>query len=475
MKNFIWALIEQVGSQLINVLITIILAVFIAPNEFGVFTIITIIASLSYLFINLGFGKSLIKKTKPTDDDKNTVFLINLSIALAFSAILILSAKYISLFFNYGDLESYLYWIPLGFIFSSLGQVNLALLTKALKFKQIFIGYLLSRIISGIIAIYFAFAGFGVWSLVIQQITSSFLQTAFTFYFENWIPKFYFSSKSYKELAGFSFNVFGTELVNYIVDNLDKIIIGKFLQQNVLGLYTRAYQLTMLPVQNFPRVVDKFLFPYLSKENLNSEDLANFYVKIIGVISYVLFPIIITFSVVSDDFVSTLFTNEWSSLSPLIKVIAFSAIFVSLSELNTSFFLTTNHTRQLFVINITTRSLTIISLFPAISFGIEGVVWAMVGCNALRMITLSYFNLRFLRYSLMKCLNSISFTLIITIVSVIITEFLAYSFNLQIGLLRLIFKTLSIFVFYFSLSYLIGYNQFIFLRDVILRKRNLFE
>ena len=475
MKNFIWAIIEQVGSQLINILISLILALFIAPAEFGVFIIVTIIASLSYLFINLGFGKSLIKKKYPTEDDKNTVFLINFFIAILFSLAILLGSNQIAIFFNYPDLENYLYWVPIGFLFSSLGQVNLTLLTKELKFKQIFIAYLLSRILSGAIAIYLAYNNYGVWSLVVQQISSSMLQTLFTFYFYNWLPKFYFSKASYRELSGFSFNVFGTEFINYLVDNLDKLIIGKFLQQNVLGFYSRAYQLTMLPVQNFPRVVDKFLFPYLSKEGLSKSDLAEFYVKIIGLVSYILFPIVITFSFVSDDFVQVVFTEDWSPISPLIKIIAISAILVSLAELNTSFFLITDNSRQLLICNVVSRSLAIGFLFPALRYGIEGVVWVMVVSSLLRLILLTYFNMRIVRFSIKEYFLTIIITLLIICTSVCLTHLFSNLLNFQMSIISLLFKVISILSLYIMISYFVRYKQFRLLCDLYLKKVKLFE
>ena len=238
---------------------------------------ISIIASLSYLFINLGFGKSLIKIGTPSEADKNTVLIINLVISLLFSIILLLAAGDISTFFRSEDLKSYLLWVPLGYIFSALGQVNLTLLILDLKFKQIFISYFFARIISGGIALLLAINGYGIWSLIIQQVLSSLLQTVFLFYYCRWVPTFKFSVTSFIGLYKFSLNVFGSELLSFIIDNIDKLLVGKYFNSNTLGLYARSNQLTMLPVQNFPKVVDKFLFPYLQKRKSSVEILSSFY------------------------------------------------------------------------------------------------------------------------------------------------------------------------------------------------------
>ena len=462
---------EQVGSQIVNIFISIILAAYINPSEFGLFTVISIIASLSYLFINLGFGKSLIKIGMPSEADKNTVLIINLVISLLFSIVLILAAGDISNFFNSEDLKSYLLWVPLGYIFSALGQVNLTLLILELKFKQIFISYFFARIISGGIALLLAINGYGIWSLIIQQVLSSFLQTVFLFYYCRWLPTFKFSVTSFVGLYKFSLNVFGSELLSFVIDNIDKLIVGKYFHTNTLGLYARSNQLTMLPVQNFPKVVDKFLFPYLEKRKSSVETLPTFYIRVIALVIYIFTPVMALIYLVSFDFIKLVFSEEWLQMLDMIKILCFSALVVSLSEFNVTFYLVGGYDRLLFFLNVLTRGFTILAILICLEYGIIVVLWGIFLSNLFRLVILFSFLTWKININLSLYLRVVLGCFLMSSLSILVTDFILTTIDLNSLILVFCLKIIVFFIAYIGVSLLFKSNELRILWDYFLTRR----
>ncbi len=472
MKSFFWAFINQVGSQAVNVLLSLILTFFLKPDEFGVFAMVTILTDFSHILTNLGFGQSLVKKSNPDKTDMNTVFWINIVTGIVFSTLIVLCAKPIASFYDKPQLETFIYWIPIGYMFSTIGLVSQYMLIKAIRYKEIFIIYIVSRLISGGISIYMAYKGFGVWSLLVQHILTSILIAVLSFTFYPWKPSFQFSVQRFRIFSKFSFSIFGNETIAYVMDNIDKAIIGKFLNDFSLGLYARANSLTMLPVNNFPRVIDKFLFPYLSKKDNPVSLLDSLYTKWFGVLAYIIIPVMLFFGFLADDFVAMIFTKEWYGLAPLIKVIALAGLVISFSEINNSFFLLLDKAHILFRINLVTRAIIVAGLFAALPFGVIGIAWSLVITNSLRLIVVLSFTLRYLELKFVLLFSLITPPLIISIFAITVAYFIKYLLHINNGLIGFCSIGIVVVLFYAICSHLFKLKAYTHLRELMLIKKN---
>lgn len=470
MKNIYWAFVNQIGSQTINVLLSLILTLFLSPTEFGVFTMIILFTDFTYILSNLGFGQALIKKTNPTKEDLNTVFWINILTSIFFSILIILLAKPIANFYNNPQLEKFIYFIPIGYIASSVGLVSQFMLIKQINYKVIFKIYLFSRLIAGSVAIYLAYVGFGVWSLIVQHIFTSILIAALSLYFYFWIPNFLFSKKSYLHFKNFSFNVFGNETLTYIMDNIDKGIIGKFLSGASLGLYSRAFSLTMLPVNNFPKVIDKFLFPYLSSQENNLEKLSKLYLKWFSVLAFVIIPFMFLFAFISEDFVKIIFNENWYELIPIMQVLSIAGLIISFIEINNSFFLILNKANILFKINIISRLLIVIGIFIGLQWDIFGVALSLVLTNCIRLIIISFFVYKYLKIKLINIIKNIFPPLWITIMLVFINWLIKIIINHNNHLLFLIISISFFILSYLTIGSLTRNKSFELIKKTIFKK-----
>ena len=284
-NGVIWSSIEKFSSLGIHFIVGLVLARLLTPSDFGAIALLTIFFTISNAFIDSGFGTALIRKVDRTETDFATVFYFNILVSLICYVLLFLLAPYISVFFDTPILCSVLRVQSINLIFGAFIAVLNAKLLINLEFKAIAIRTLLSSLISGIVGIIMAYMGFGIWSLVAQTLTASFVNLVFVWLYCKWLPKWVFSLKSFKELGSFGSKLLVAALINTVYDNLAPLAIGKVYTPTDLGYYNRGSELARVPSQSLLSVVQNVSFPIFSKIQGNDEHLISVYRKYIRITS----------------------------------------------------------------------------------------------------------------------------------------------------------------------------------------------
>lgn len=178
-KSVLWSAIERFSVQGIQFLLSIIIARLVLPSDYGMIAMVVIFLSIAQTLIDSGFSTALIQKQDRSDKDYSTVFYFNLVLGLLLYLVLYCGAPWIASFYELPVLTTVTRVIGLNLIFISLSIVYRAKLTILLDFRRQALVSLISVIISGVIGIYFAYKGYGVWALVIQTLLNNFLCTFF--------------------------------------------------------------------------------------------------------------------------------------------------------------------------------------------------------------------------------------------------------------------------------------------------------
>lgn len=176
-------------------------------------------------------------------------------------------------------------------------------------------------ITGSISAVCLASAGFGVWALVLQQYISVSLK-AFMLVYSSQLRISRFSLSSIKGLFSFSANVFLTRLIQQVAQQADKVLVGKYLGAEELGLYSRAFHFTAFPINNVTRVVSNVMFPALSKITGENEKVASVYLTVIGYIAIITFPTLAGFAYLSSEIILTLLGSQWLPMQPYLVFLA---------------------------------------------------------------------------------------------------------------------------------------------------------
>ena len=286
-KGVAWSGIDNVAQFGVTFLVSIVLARLLSPDDYGLIGIITIFTAVCTALINGGFTTALIRKKDATDDDYNTSFIVNLGLSLFLYVIIYLSSPLIASFFNREELVSLTRVASLGMIIGALALVQQTRLTKCIDFKTQTKVTIIASVTSGGIGITMALLGFGVWSLVAQQLSSYTLRTILLWFYNRWVPQIRFSSKSFHDLFGFGWKMMVSEVLNALWKELYQVVVGKFYNPAALGQYTRAKQFSKLFSSNLNIVVQRVTYPVLSNLQDDKDRLVASYRRIIMVTMFI--------------------------------------------------------------------------------------------------------------------------------------------------------------------------------------------
>jgi len=325
-----WSGISQVVQLLFHFILIAILARLLTPDDFGLLAMTVVFTGFVMIFCDFGITAALVQHKRITEEHLSSSFWINILTGFVLTLLLVISAPLIANFYNESRLTLIISMLSITFFIHSFGAVQTVLFTRELNFKSLAVAEILSVLISGIIAIILAFSGFGVWSLVWQQLSSIFIKVIFLWKFSNWKPKFLFKWQRLKELLGFGLNLTGFSFINYFNRNFDDLLIGKFFGSVSLGFYNLAYQLLLFPLSNISQVIGRVMFPSFSIIQNNKDRISHLYIKATRYIATITFPLMIGLLVVAPQFIKVVFGLQWERSIFLVQIFALSGLLHSL-------------------------------------------------------------------------------------------------------------------------------------------------
>jgi len=368
-----WSGISQfmrIGTQGIT---SVILARLLLPEDFGLLGMALVFTGLVAIFNDMGIGSAIVQKQDIDHRNLSSIFWFNLLIGALAMLILILAAPLIARFYGQNALTSIISVMSVSFLFTSLSMVQNSLFLKELRFKKLTLLELTSTISASLLGISLAFLGYGVWSLVWQNVSMTFIYAALVWITERWKPVLYFNWKDIKTIIGFSANLSGFSFLNYFSRNADYLLIGKFLGATALGYYTLAYTMMLFPLSNISSVLSKVMFPALSKIQHDNSKFKSFYLKSTKYIAFVSFPMMLGLFAIADEFVIIVFGAKWVPVIFLIKILSFVGLMQSIGTTVGTIYLAKGKTDWMFRWSIFTSTITVGAIAFGLQWGINGV------------------------------------------------------------------------------------------------------
>lgn len=189
LSGLVWTFGQQFGNQLVGFIVSLTLARILLPEEFGLIAMITFFIAIGQVLVDSGLTDSLIRTKEPDNTDYSTVFYFNLVLSFFMYLLVYILAPYIAAFYNEEILTGIARLYALTFIINAFSTVQLTRLTKLMRFKSQALISIPATISGGIVGISLAYSGFGVWSLVWSQITSSLVSSVQVWFYSRWIPE----------------------------------------------------------------------------------------------------------------------------------------------------------------------------------------------------------------------------------------------------------------------------------------------
>ena len=274
-KGVIWSAVDRFSAQGIQFVFSILIARLLMPEDYGVIAMIGIFLAVSNTFIDSGFGTALVRKIDRTETDFSTVFYFNNLVAILFYLTLFFAAPAIARFYDTPLLVPVTRVVALTLPIGALSGIHSAKLSIAIDFKSRAKISIVSAILTGSVGLWMAYAGYGVWSLVVQTICASTIRTVMLWIIVKWFPKLIFSWASFKDLFTFGSKLLASGLLDTVYNNIYTLVIGRIFSPSVLGVYGKARSLADFPSSNITSVLQSVSFPVLSAIQNEEERLAD--------------------------------------------------------------------------------------------------------------------------------------------------------------------------------------------------------
>lgn len=451
-SNFFWAIVDRGAMLFFQFFALIYLSHLVTPYEFGLIAILNIFINLSNVAIDSGMLGAVIKKQNIKDIDYYTLFVYNFVFAILIYIFLFLIAPLVADFYNDTIIIELIRTLSLSIIFTSLGLVQLAKLTKSLNFKGLAIVTILSQLISVLFSIYLAEKGFGVWALVSLQLVHVILNTFFLMIINKFLPKFKFSLDSFKEQFHFGAPLLISNIVYIVNVNVYSSLIGKYISTRSSGYFYQAYKLQNTPTGILSAVVDKVGFTLLSKIKENKDVIKSAH-EMYKVIYLLVIPVFVYVYIISEELFLFVFKDKWKVAAPIFKILCLSIIPLTIKVLNRNIFKSVGATKLILKLEIFNTLCVILMLVFTLSQGLVFVSYGILITNLLLVFLSMYFLYKKLSYSFSKQLGIILPPLIKAILIFVVLNYIfTTSFN-NIGYLNELFSLALYFIIYFIFNY----------------------
>ncbi len=423
-SGLLWSFIDNFARLGIQFIVGIILARLLSPKEFGLIGMLTIFIAISQSFIDSGFGQALIRKKDPSQADYSTVFYFNIIIGCICFSILFFCAGLISRFFNEPQLKALVQVLGLSLIINSFTIIQQTILTRRIDFKLQARISIISSIISGTIGIGMAFAGYGVWSLVIKTLTMYAITSILLWLWNRWKPNLIFSIQSFKELFSFGSKLLVSGLMNTIYYNAYYVIIGKYFSAQELGYYTRADQFSSLPSSNLTSVIQRVSYPVLSSIKEDIPKLKEAYIKLIRSTMLICFVLMLGMAATARPMVLTLIGEKWEPCIIYLQLLCFVGMFHPLHALNLNMLQVLGRSDLFLRLEIIKEMLAIPIIIIGVIWGIKAMILGMLVKTMIAYYLNSYWSGHFIGYSFLDQIKDIipSFLLAAGINAVVFVE-----------------------------------------------------
>jgi O-antigen/teichoic acid export membrane protein len=376
-----WSGITQAGGQLATLVITIILMRLLSPQDFGLMAMVLVFAGFAMLFTDMGFGAALVQKVDVEQRHKNAVFWVSVAVGALLTLIFAAAAPYIASFYGVPELQPITVVISLIFFINSLGTITESLVEKAMDFRALAIAQLTSTVLSGVVAIWLALSGFGVWSIVAMYVLNAIVFVVVVWVVAPWRPDLSLQLSAIKDLSKFGTNWLGATVFYYWTRNADNLLIGRYLGSAPVGIYSRSYTILLLPVTQITGVISNVMFPALSVIQNDVERVRALYLQSISVIALVAFPCTLGLLVLSRPFVLALFGDKWAGMIPIIQVFSILGALQSIGATGSWLYESQGRTGIMFRWGLVTGSIYLVSFIVGLRWGVLGVAVAYTVAN----------------------------------------------------------------------------------------------
>lgn len=371
--------ISKYMNVIIGVIVNAILARIIAPEDYGLVAIITVFSTFFATMSDMGLGTAVIQDKTLNSKDIDSIFSFSIYVSILLMGIFYGVSYIIGFFYGKDILVNLGHWLSISLLFNSMNMVPNGVLNREKRFFEMAVRNIVVYVTSALIAIMAAFAGFGIYALIIQSLLSS----VFMFIWSEALTKLHasmkFEIKSIKKIAKYSGYQYAFSLINYFSRNLDNLLAGKFLGTVEVAYYNRAYNLMLYPVNNITGVITPVLHPILSDYQNDKGYIYKQYVKIVKLIALISIYVEVYCIFAAPDIIRLIYGEQWDASIICFKILSLAIITQMVTGTSGSVYQALGQTQLLFIAGLINVFITVTATVLGIVVGssIEFLAWCV--------------------------------------------------------------------------------------------------
>lgn len=466
-KGVVWSSVERFSVQGVQFVVMLVIARLLDPKDFGLVGMLAIFLAVAQSLIDSGFSQALIRKQDRTEVDNSTAFYFNIVVSAVLYLILFAIAPWVSDFYNEPQLCSLMRVLCLIVIVNSFAVVQRAIYTASINFKTQAKASFIAALASGLVGVWMAYNGYGVWTLVWQQLLNAGINTLLLWIYSNWYPRWVYSWKSFRELFAFGSKLLASGLLDTLYTNIYLLVIGKIFNAASLGYYTQADRFTKLPSSNITGILQRVTYPVLCSIQDDDERLREDYRKLLRLSAFIIFPMMCLLAGVAYPLVELLIGEKWRFAATLIIPLSFNMMWWPIHAINLNLLQVKGRSDLFLRLEIIKKIIGVTVLVLSIPFGLLFMCYAGIATSIICLVINTYYTGKLIQVGFFMQMKDFSGTLIVSMVIFVVAYFLSLlSENVIIQLLLAVFVSVALFV---TTVYVLKFKELDYIKSILNR------
>ena len=417
---------ERSGAQIVTFIVSIVLARILMPEDYGIISLVVVFTSILQVFVDSGLGTALIQKKDADDLDFSSVFYFNFVVCIILYIVMFIVAPYISLFYGDAMLTPIIRVMSLTIVISGLKGIQQAYVSKNMLFKRFFFSTIGGTIFSAILGISLAYLGYGVWALVIQQLSNNAIDTFILWLTVKWRPKKMFSWSRLLSLLTFGWKLLVSSLLDTCYNNIRNLIIGKMYSAADLAYYNQGDKFPYVIVSNINTSIDSVLLPTLSEVQDNRIAVKNMTRRAIKTSTYIMAPLMMGLAFCAEPVVRVILTDKWLPCVPFLRIFCVTYMFWPIHTANLNAIKAMGRSDYFLRLEIIKKIMGTVILLSTMWFGVKAMAYSLLLSGILSQAINAYPNKKLLGYGYLDQMRDCTLGIILAVFMGICVYFIGY-------------------------------------------------
>lgn len=407
LRGVAWNFLEHFLRRGVGAAAALLLSYLLRPEDYGLLSMLALFVALATGLMDSGIREALIRRKFLSERLLSTAFWASLALAGLAALLLWVLAPLIARFYGQPSLESLIRSVTGVLLISALQVAPGARLVNSMKFKELMLVSVPAAAMSAICAVIAAWAGFGVWALIIQMYVAALATSVLLWRRAGWVLRWRIDWKPLGALYGFGYKLFLSSLLAIIVRNAAPSLIGKFLGVVSAGYYYFADRIMELVMAQLVYSIQNVTYPALVKQGSSDEGLLAAYRKIVHVTTFVLYPCLAIAIGLAQPLFSLLLSERWQGAIPCFQWLCAVYLLYPLHAMNLNILKVKGRSDLFLRLEVIKTAITLLILVLAVQHGLLALLVGQLCSSLLCYWPNSYFSKRLIGYAVQQQISDV--------------------------------------------------------------------